>query len=182
MGASSLLVDPVPTVATVGAPLRSAAERLYRELGPAVLAYLRAHAVDDPDDVLGEVFLQVTRDLPRFDGDQASLRRWVFAIAHNRIVDHHRRRHRRPRLVPASESEGAELADTRPVDHQLLDPVLVDALRTLTPEQRDVVVLRFVADLSIAEVAQLMGRRPGAVKALQSRALARLATMLQGLR
>lgn len=177
MAARAPLVDTLPTVLTVAVPIESPIEQLYRDLAPAVLGYLRAQCVEEPEDLLGEVFLQVVRDLPRFHGDEAAQRRWVFTIAHNRIVDHHRRRQRRPPTVPAT--EGRETADSRPVDHDLLDPRLLDALRSLTPEQRDVVVLRFVADLSLADVAKLLRRRPGAIKALQSRALTRLASLLE---
>jgi RNA polymerase sigma-70 factor (ECF subfamily) len=162
-------------------PIGSPIEQLYRDLGPAVLGYLRAQGVEEPEDVLSEVFLAVVRDLPRFRGDEAARRRWVFTIAHNRLVDHHRRRQRRPQMSPTSESSdnaAARAVDRDLVDHDLVDPALLDALRSLTQEQRDVVVLRFVADLSIADVAQLLRRRPGAVKALQSRALRRLATLL----
>jgi RNA polymerase sigma-70 factor (ECF subfamily) len=177
MPAGAPSVDTVSTVPTVAVPIESPLERLYRDLAPAVLGYLRAQGVEEPEDVLGEVFLQVVRDLPRFHGDDAARRRWVFTITHNRLVDHHRRRRRRPCTVPTT--EGREAADSRPVDHDLLDPRLIDALRMLTRKQRDVVVLRFVADLSIADVAKLVRRRPSAVKALQSRALARLASLLE---
>ena len=60
----------------------------YRRLAPTVLGYLRARRVPDAEDVLGEVFLQVARDLPRFRGDsEDDLRRWVMTIAHNRMAD-----------------------------------------------------------------------------------------------
>lgn len=147
------------------------AEDVYVALAPAVLAYLRAERVPDPDDLLGEVFLQVARDIARFDGDDAALRRWVFAIAHNRVVDDVRRRTRRPlRLVDRTPDKAAAPAA------EPFDPALVAALHELTPGQREVVVLRFVADLSIDDVATLTKQTPGAVKALQHRALEKLAT------
>jgi RNA polymerase sigma-70 factor (ECF subfamily) len=153
-------------------------ERLYEELAPAVLGYLRSQRVAEPYDLLGEVFVQVTRDAPRFAGDAAAARRWVFTIAHNRIVDDSRRRARRPATVeaPAEVAAAAAPADPAPT----LDPELVDALRQLTPEQREVLVLRFVADLPVEEVAAVTGRRPGAVKTMQRRALARLRSLLSG--
>jgi RNA polymerase sigma factor (sigma-70 family) len=145
---------------------------LYRSLAPAVRGYLRAHRVDDPDDVLGEVFLHVARDLPRFQGGPDEARRWVFTIAHHRMVDAHRRRRRQP---PRSD---AEVPDGAAPVVEPIDPELLRALDVLTPEQRRVVVLRFVADLSLEEVARVTGRRVGAVKAMQHRALARLAREL----
>ena len=142
----------------------------YRALAPAVLGYLRAQRATDPEDLLGEVFLQVARDFKRFRGDDDALRRWVFSIAHNRLVDDHRRRARRPAVhdvdVPDQEA---------PPAREPFDPALVEALASLSAEQREVVVLRFVADLPLEVVARITGRKVGAVKALQHRALENLA-------
>jgi len=152
------------------------AGEVYRLLAPSVLAYLRGQAVPDPEDVLGEVFVQVARSLPRFrgDGDEA-LRRWVFTIARHRVVDDARRRARRPRSSDAPMPQVA--APPEPVE---LDGELLDALRRLTPPQREVVALRFVADLSLNDVARITRRSVGAVKSLQVRGLEELARILSG--
>lgn len=152
--------------------MASAAEA-YEKLAPAVLGYLRAQRAPDPEDILGEVFLQVARDLSRFKGDDDALRRWVFSIAHNRLLDARRRETRRPRLVDRAVPEVAA-----PPPPDLIDPDLVAALAALTPDQREVVVLRFVADLPLADVAKITSRRTGAVKALQHRALESLGRAL----
>jgi RNA polymerase sigma-70 factor (ECF subfamily) len=146
---------------------------VYRDLSPAVLGFLRAERALDPEDLLGEVFLQVTRDLPRFRGDRDALRRWVFTIARHRLVDHYRRRARRPRRF-----DGAvpDLPAQPPAE--ALDPELVEALGLLTDDQREVIVLRFVADLPLEAVADITKRSIGAVKALQHRALSALARIL----
>jgi RNA polymerase sigma-70 factor (ECF subfamily) len=115
----------------------------------------------------------VARSLPRFRGDDDHLRAWVFTIARNRVVDGHRRRSTRPLLVDAPVPERAAPA---PVDP--LDPELLAALARLTPDQREVVTLRFVADLSLEEVASITGRTEGAVKSMQHRALEQLARIL----
>lgn len=146
---------------------------VYRALAPAVLGYVRSQRAAEPDDLLGEIFLQVVRDLPRFRGDAAALRRWVFTIAHHRLVDARRRSGRRPALTGGPVPE---LCTAPPPDP--LDPDLERALGELTAEQREVVALRFVADLPVDAVAALTGRSPGAVKALQHRALAALADLL----
>ena len=148
----------------------------YRALAPHVLAYLRAQRIDDPDDLLGEVFLQVARDIHRFSGDAAALRRWVFAIAHNRVLDARRRAARRP--VLADSAFVPELPASPPPEP--VDPALLAALETLTPEQREVILLRFVADLSLEDVAKLTKRRVGAVKALQHRGLENLGRIFSG--
>lgn len=143
------------------------AGRLYRFLAPAVLGYLRAQRTPEPEDLLGDVFLQVARDLARFRGDDAALRRWVFTIAHNRVVDDARRRARRPQPTPTDDL--SDHATGPPQD--ALDPVLLAALDRLTPDQREVVVLRFVADLPLEAVARITRHTVGSVKALQHRAL-----------
>ena len=143
---------------------------LYRELAPAVLGYLRAQGVPDPEDLLGEVFLQVARDLRGVRGDEVAVRKWVFTLARNRVVDDARRRSRRPVIT-----SGAVPERPGPDREEPLDPELQSAIDRLTPEQREVVLLRFVADLPIEAVARITRRTTGAVKALQHRALAQLA-------
>jgi RNA polymerase sigma-70 factor (ECF subfamily) len=100
------------------------------------------------------------------------VRKWVFAVARHRVVDDARRRARRPKV------DGAPVPDLpgRPVaaSDELVDPVLLAALAQLTPDQREVVLLRFVADLPLEAVARITRRRLGAVKALQHRALTQL--------
>ncbi len=69
---------------------------LYREHAPAVLGYLRARGAPDAEDLLGEVFLQLARDLSGFEGDARAFRAWVFTVAHHRLLDDVRKRRRRP--------------------------------------------------------------------------------------
>jgi len=151
---------------------RPNAGAVYRELAPAVLGYLRSQRVRDPEDVLGEVFLHVARDLGRgrFTGDDAALRRWVFSIAHNRAMDAHRKRARDRSDVTEEVVDGR--VEEPPRDP--VDPELVEALAALSADQREVVLLRFVADLPIEHVARITGRTSGAVKALQHRAIENL--------
>ena len=147
----------------------------YQAFAPAVLGYLRSQRAPDPEDILGEVFLQVARDWRKFRGDDASLRRWVFSIAHNRLLDARRYTARRPALT--SHAVPDHPAPAAPAG---MDPDLLEALGTLTPEQREVVVLRFVGDLPLEDVARITRRRVGAVKAMQRRALESLERALGG--
>ncbi len=149
---------------------------IYGDLAPAVLGYLGAKGVTDPEDVLGEVFLQAVRNLDSFDGDYRGFRAWLFTIAHRRMVDHHRRGATRPGVVPDHDLDmHGPIGD---VEEESLLRVQADsavaAIRMLTPDQRDVLLLRLVADLSAQEVARILGKRPEAVKALQRRGLAAL--------
>lgn len=145
-------------------------ERLYRELAPQIRGYLRGAGARDPDDLLGEVFLQVVRDLRRFDGDGAAFRAWVFTIAHHRLLDDARARGRRPvsptAFVP--EEVGGDVEDE--AVRNLSERAITQALEALSPDQRDVLLLRVIGGLTVPEIARLLDKREGAVKALQRRA------------
>ena len=154
--------------------------RIYRDLAPVVLGYLRARRAYEPDDLTGEVFLQVVRDLPRFSGGEREFRAWVFVVAHNRLVDEGRRRTRRPVDLEADGPSGASEADD--VETQVLHAAAADDVRRivgrLAPDQRDVLLLRVLGDLTVEEVAHVIGKSPGAVKALQRRGLAAIKPMV----
>ena len=153
-------------------------ERIYRELAPSVTGYLRAQGADEAEDLTGEVFLQVVRGLARFDGDERAFRAWVFTIAHRRVVDDRRRRSRQP-VAPAAPEV---IADATPPGGDVHDDAVAaldeaavrGALAALPPDQRAVLLLRILGDLTIDEIARSLGKRSGAVKALQRRALRRL--------
>ena len=155
-------------------------ERLYRDLSPTVASYLRWNGVSDVESTTNEVMAQVHRNLSRFSGDSAAFRSWVFTIAHHRMVDERRARGRRPTLADAEIQETAIVGDVEVDAMDLLsDHQLRALLDELSPDQRDVVLLRIVADLSIEDVATALGKRRGAVKSLQHRALATLRRHLE---
>lgn len=147
-------------------------EAVYDALAPAVLGYLRSHRMADPEGLTGDVFVAVARRLDDFVGDDDALRRWVFTIAHNVGVDEIRRRARQPALVPL---EGTDASSD---DEEPFDPALARALAALTDEQRQVVALRHIADLSVADVAHITGRSQSAVKMLTTRGLEALGRQL----
>jgi RNA polymerase sigma factor (sigma-70 family) len=152
------------------------AAALYRELAPAVLGYFRSQRAPEPEDLLGEVFLHVARNVKRCRGDAEARRRWVFTIAHHRLVDSWRRRAARP--ITADQQPPEQIVEHGQPD--TIDPELQAAIDTLTDDQRVVVLLRFVADLSLGDVARITRRPVGAVKALQHRGLAALERALTG--
>ena len=147
---------------------------LHRELAPGIIGFLRARGACQPEDVAAEVFLRLFRDLPRFEGGEADLRAFAFKIAHHRLVDERRSRGRR-REVPApvetldaggpqgdAEAEAVESLRTQEIRR------LIDGL---SPDQREVLVLRIVGGLNAEEVAKVTGRGAWAVRALQRRGL-----------
>src|SRR5262245_26142590 len=149
-----------------------AVERLYAALAPAVTGFFRLQRVVEPEDLTSEVFVGVLRNLGRFRGDEDGFRSWVFTIAYRRLADARRAAGRRPVLQPL----GPDI--TAPVDveadvERLLATRRVRALcAELPPAQRDVLLLRLVGRLTIDEIARVIGRSRGAVKALQRRGLA----------
>jgi RNA polymerase sigma-70 factor (ECF subfamily) len=163
--------------AAAQARVPGAFEALYDAYSGTVYGYVRGLGVPEPDDTVSEVFVAVVRGLATFRGDEDDFRRWLFTIAHRRAVDAHRARARRP-VRPADPSDLPDLvADGDPTEavEELLAPgVATAALAQLTPEQREVILLRVVADLSVADAAAVMGKQPGAIKTLQRRALAAL--------
>lgn len=150
---------------------------LYADLAPPVLRYLRARGAPEPEDLLGDVFVQVVRKIEQFSGDGDDFRAWAFTIARNRLVDNARSRARRP-VDPVSDETLVAVGGSGDAEHQALAKLAAVEVRAaidhLSPDQQDVVLLRLIAGMSINEVAAALGKKPGAIKALQVRALAAL--------
>ncbi|RZS59289.1 RNA polymerase sigma-70 factor (ECF subfamily) [Microcella putealis] len=150
-----------------------ACTRLWNDHAGAVAAFARARGSREPDDLTSEVFLAVFDRLAEFRGDERAFRSFVFSIAYRRLVDELRKRERRgepeewtPESAPRRASSAEDEAGAR-----LGDAAALALLDELSSDQRDVMVLRVVADLTIEQVAEVFGKRVGAVKALQRRAL-----------
>jgi len=156
-------------------------EEIFQELAPTVLGYLRANGAPDPEDVLGETFLQVARDISTFDGERGAFRSWVFTIAHHRLIDARRHSARRPVELAAEPPEPRERADDAAEEAlaRLGRERVQRILGSLSEDQRVVLLLRFVGDMSVEDVAKAVGKRPGAVKALQRRGLAAVRRLLK---
>jgi RNA polymerase sigma-70 factor (ECF subfamily) len=150
---------------------------LFRTLGPGVVGYLRARQVDDPDGVANDVFVRAFGKLDTFSGGDGEFRSWLFAIAHNAAIDNARARRRRPaattlEAVPDPATGPDDVPDA--ADARLGEDRVEALLESLSPDQRDVLLLRVIADLSVAETAHTLGKGEEAVKQLQRRALAAL--------
>jgi RNA polymerase sigma factor (sigma-70 family) len=152
--------------------------RIYADLVPTVVGYLRAHGAAEPEDLAGEAFLHVVRDLPRFSGDERDFRSWVFTIVHRRLLDERRRLGRRPSEPVAPEDVADRLGGGGDVADEALGRLAEQraraAIDALPADQRTVLLLRILGDLTVEEIARAVGKRPGAVKALQRRALRRI--------
>jgi RNA polymerase sigma factor (sigma-70 family) len=148
---------------------------LYQELAGALLGYLRLGEAAEPADLLGEVFLHLARNIGTFEGNEAGFRSWAFMVAHHRLIDDRRLRARR-RDEPAGLSELERLGGVGDVEQEAMERLSVAAVREviarLTPYQREVLLLRILGGLTVEEIARILGKRVGAIKALQRRGLA----------
>lgn len=160
---------------------------LYDVLHGPLLNYLRARGARDPEDLLGEVFLRLARNLSRFTGGLDGLRAYSFTIAQNCLRDAARRRGVRPDtvfLAPGEVESGylAQGAVAMSAEEEAMHSVTLeryrDSFADLTSEQRHVLYLRVMVDLSIEETAVIVGKSPGAVKQMQRRAMDRLRAAL----
>lgn len=157
-------------------------ESAYRTLAPRVLGYLRARGAEDPEGLTDEVFLAVIPRMAEVSGGESGLRTLVFSIAHARVVDEHRRRARRPRQTayePELDPRVEDSAETAALDRVGTGRV-DELLAELGDDQRAVIMLRVVADLSLEQTAEVVGRSVGAVKQLQRRGLLRLREVMRG--
>jgi RNA polymerase sigma-70 factor (ECF subfamily) len=171
----------------VGARRRepAAVTRLYTAYAPALFRFFMAAVGDRPtaEDLTGDVFKSAIEGLPRFRGPVEALGGWLFGIARHDLSDY-RRRQARNRIQPLDDllEEAALAGGAMDPEELALDRVeghrLLAALRQLTPDQREVLLLRLVADLTASEVAGILNKSSEAVKALQHRGLASLARLL----
>lgn len=154
---------------------------IWQRHAATVTGYLRGRGARDADDLTSDVFVAVFERLSTFHGDDADLRAFVFTVAHHKLVDDLRRRARRGDSVPYD--AGADGRSDASAETVALDGIgeqrVRELLEGLSPEQREVMLLRVVADLSLEQTAQVVGKRVGAVKALQHRALAALRRSLE---
>jgi RNA polymerase sigma-70 factor (ECF subfamily) len=140
-----------------------------------------AGSARDADDAAQEAMIGIVRGLPRFDG-RSQFSTWIYRIATNAALDELRRRKRRPALALVSdEGEAAEIADPRAerTVEAAVERMRIDAaLDALGDEFRTAVVLRDVADLDYAEIAEVLGVPVGTVKSRIARGRSQLAATL----
>lgn len=148
--------------------------RIYRQLAGPVTGYLASRGAHEPEDIASEVFLKVARSIHSFEGDLRSFRSWVFVIAHRRLIDERRSAGRQPdftELPPDYSPNGAGGNVETEALESLVTHEIREALEMLTEGQRDVLALRMIAGLTLAETAEILGKKVNAIKAQQRRAL-----------
>jgi len=156
---------------------------LWRDANPALLRYLRVVASEHAEDIAAETWVQVVRGLPRFTGDEASWRAWLFTTARRRLLDQARLRKRHP-TEPLDDISVSDVPRTAGAEQTAMDNIATEAamalLSRLPEQQAEVILLRVVAGLDTDVVADMLGRSPGAVRVAAHRGLRKLATLLSG--
>jgi RNA polymerase sigma factor (sigma-70 family) len=171
------LTDDELSAALSGDP--SGFSAVYSVISPAVLGYFRARGVDDAEALTQDVFVDVLPKLSNVRGGHSGLRTFIFSVAHARLVDYHRRSARTPHFTEFDPLEDHRRSSS--AEDEVLGSMggITSALATLNDDQREVLVLRIVADLSVEQVAGIMDKTPGAIKQLQRRGLIALRELVK---
>lgn len=156
---------------------------LYDQFSDKIYSYIyhRVGHADLAEDLTGQVFIRMLEAVRVGRAWRTSFSGWLYRIAHNLVIDYYRRRGRATFI---------DLEEAAPVQSQHGDPIqaaeavfdrqrLRAALNSLTEEQAQVITLRFLEELSIAETAEIMGKTEGAIKAQQYRAVLALRRVME---
>ncbi len=149
--------------------------RLYRCYAPGILAYLQRHlpTQEDAEDLLLEVFVSALEHESRLtDLSEDEQRAWLVTVARNRMIDHHRRANRRrffslEKVEATPDGEEPEEILIRNEEHEHLRAYL----QQLSASQQEVLQLRFTIGLRCTEIARVLNKREGTVRAMLSRSL-----------
>ncbi len=149
--------------------------QLYEEYFDKIYRYLALRVGNEmeAEDMTQQVFLNALRSISSFKWKGVPFSAWLFRIAHNQAVDHLRRKQKRA-SVPLDESLSSGDSPHATTELKMDIEQLLRATKRLTEAQREVISLRFTSELSIAQVAKVMGKSQGAVKALQHSAIVAL--------
>lgn len=152
--------------------------RLYDRVARPLTTFATARGSVDPDQSVNDAFFRAFRSIDSFDGDEDGFRRWLFVILRRQLVDEHRMASRRPRMVAAPTPEHPTMSAETVALGRLGNERVARLLGQLTDDQREVITLRILADLSIADVAQIVDKPVTAVKRLQARGIQTLERLL----
>jgi RNA polymerase sigma-70 factor (ECF subfamily) len=154
---------------------------LWRDANPALLRYLRVLAPENAEDIAAETWVNVVRGLPRFIGDEAAWRAWLFTTARRRLIDQARVRKRHP-AEPLDDISASEMPRTPDAAQVALDNIATESALALLSQlptlQAEVIMLRVVAGLDTEAVATLLGKSPGNIRVMAHRGLKKLEDLL----
>jgi RNA polymerase sigma-70 factor (ECF subfamily) len=159
----------------------SAWAEIYERHAEQVYSYIYYRLGDQQtaEDLTADVFVKAVTGIKRYSYRGTPLLAWLYRIAHNVTVDHRKAAAKRAQRTAMDELDRIEAPRNALQEHDDRSDML-EAIRRLTPEQQQVVILRFYSGMSSAEVANIMGKPEGAVKALQTRAVRSLRRIIEG--
>ena len=154
--------------------------QLYEEHFDKVYRYihLRLGNQAEAEDLTQDVFIKALEAIGSYKWRNLPFASWLFRIAHNKVIDYLRKRGKVEKVALEDVTLVAESDPLRITERNIEIGRLVENIKNLSPAQREVISLRFGAELSIAEVAKILGKSPGTVKALQYNGIAALKNML----
>ena len=168
-------------VARAQAGDRRALEQLYLVHFDRIYSYLQLSVGNrhDAEDLTNQTFIKMLESLDRFVWRQAPFSAWLFRIAHNLAMDHFRAGRRwQPEESPPEDPGSLEPSAEDEALHTIGRESMLGMIEGLSADQQQVLTLKFVFDFSNAEIATILGKTEGAIKALQHRALASLGRQL----
>jgi RNA polymerase sigma-70 factor (ECF subfamily) len=154
---------------------------LYQQYFPRVYRFVNARLsnVEDAEDVTTEIFLRIIDGIGSFTWRGIPFGAWVFRIARNEVISHVRKQKSRASTTELTDSTPATIPDhADEVEQQLTFEMVKGLIEGLPEAQRQVVTLRFIAGLSVAETAGALQKTENNVKVLQHKAIAKLQVMV----
>jgi RNA polymerase sigma-70 factor (ECF subfamily) len=154
---------------------------LFEEHFDQIMRYVSARISNfaDAEDLAGEVFVKATESIDKYKERGVPIQAWLFRIAHNLVIDYRRRKSR----IEFVSIEGMQAADHQDVAKIAEDLVeyerVIKVLDQLTDDQRQVIELRFLGELSSEEAAKVLGKRSGTIRQVQSVALQKIRQILK---
>jgi RNA polymerase sigma-70 factor, ECF subfamily len=149
-------------------------DRIYRFL------FFKVSDHQTAEDLTSQVFLKAWQSLGKYRRRELHFSAWLFQVARNTVIDHYRTQRKTESLETAAATMPDPEANVNQiVDHRLTREWLWSKLDRLTDDQREVIILKFIEGLSTREVAEIMDKQQGAIRALQMRALQALADMVE---
>ena len=158
------------------ATLAALYDEYYERIARYVFVRLRDQS--EAEDLAGEVFLKALESLDSYKERGIPMQAWLFKIAHNIVVDHFRKTAKRKTVPIDNVQITAEFDLQRTAEANIELARVTKAMEQLTPVQRRVIELRFFSGLTSEEAGQVLKKRAGAVRELQSAAIRRLRKLL----
>jgi RNA polymerase sigma-70 factor (ECF subfamily) len=155
---------------------------LYDRYQPAIyrFIYLKVGHREEAEDLTHQVFLKAWENIERFRNEGLPISSWLYRIARNRIIDHYRTKKTTFEFDEAVDEALQHMEDiSDAAGKKMALEEAYSALRTLPQEQQDIILMRFVEELTVPEIADILGKNQGTVRVLQHRALKSLKKALE---